>query len=88
MDRKNKKKVIKKHGTHDGDTGSSQVQVAILTHRINELSDHLKSHKKDHEARRGLLGLVTKRRKHLDYLKYRQPEAYKEVTSSLSLKTK
>jgi small subunit ribosomal protein S15 len=86
MQRTQKKKVIKKFKTHDNDTGSSQVQIAILTERINYLTNHLKEHKNDKDARRGLLGLVGKRRKHLAYLKYHKPEAYAELTESLKLK--
>ena len=65
MKRDQKKKILKKHGAHEKDTGSSQVQVAILTERINELSKHLETHPKDDHSRRGLLGLVGKRRTHL-----------------------
>jgi small subunit ribosomal protein S15 len=59
---------IEKHRQHETDTGSSQVQVAVLTERINYLTDHFRAHKKDHHSRRGLLKMVGKRRRHLDYL--------------------
>lgn len=84
--RKDKKKVMTKFATHDSDTGSSNVQVAILTERINHLTDHLKKHNKDTDARRGLLGLVSKRRKHLAYLKYHKPEDYTKLAEELGLK--
>jgi small subunit ribosomal protein S15 len=86
MKRDEKKKVIKDHGKHGDDTGSSQVQVAILTHRINSLSEHLKDHPNDKHSRRGLIGLVGKRRKHLMYLKMNEPEVYTEVLQSLQLR--
>ena len=75
-----------KYGTHSNDTGSSVVQVAILTQRIIELSDHLKNHPKDKDSRRGLLGLVAKRRRHLNYLKLNDNEAYTKLTEELTLK--
>ncbi len=81
-----KKKIIKKFKTHDSDTGSSNVQIAILTERINQLTEHLKGHPKDKDARRGLLGLVSKRRRHLAYLKYHKPEEYAQLTDDLKLK--
>ena len=86
MNRDDKKKVMTKFGTHKGDTGSAQVQVAILTHRINHLTEHLKTHKKDNHSRKGLLKLVGKRRKHLQYLKSKKPEAYQSVVEDLSLR--
>jgi len=64
-----KTNVINEYKTHEGDTGSPEVQIAVLTHRINELNDHLKMHKKDHHSRRGLLKMVGKRRNLLNYLK-------------------
>jgi small subunit ribosomal protein S15 len=63
-----KKGILKTHGRHEADTGSSEVQVAILTKRIEELTDHLRTHRKDHGSRRGLIGLVSKRKKLLKYL--------------------
>ena len=86
MKRDKKKKLIDKYGVHKGDTGSSKVQVAILTERINELTSHLETHPKDDHSRRGLLGLVGKRRKHLKYLQLHQPEVYDEVLKNLKLR--
>jgi small subunit ribosomal protein S15 len=86
MNRETKKTIIKKFKTHKSDTGSARVQIAILTERISYLSSHLEQHKKDVESRRGLLGLVAKRRKLLNYLKFKSPEEYTELTQSLSLK--
>ena len=87
MKRAQKKKVIKKHSTHDSDTGSPQVQIAILTEKIKSLTDHLKTHKKDNSSRRGLLGMVGQRRKLLNYLKTSDPEAYEKLVSKLKIRT-
>lgn len=81
-----KKKVIASYAKHDKDTGSAQVQIAILTKRINELTDHLKEHKKDNHSRRGLLLMVGKRRKLLNYLKNSKPEVYDDVIKGLELR--
>ena len=81
-----KKKIITKFAKHKKDTGSAQVQIAILTERINELTGHLKSHKKDNHSRRGLLLMVGKRRKLLNYIKNSKPELYEEVIKSLKLR--
>jgi len=81
-----KKKIITKHATHKGDTGSPQVQIAILTERINQLTEHLKKHKKDNHSRRGLLMMVAKRRKLLAYLKNRDEAAYQKIVKSLKLR--
>lgn len=86
MKRDDKKKVITQFAKHQKDTGSAQVQIAILTARINELTEHLKQHKKDNHSRRGLLLMVGKRRKLLNYLKNSQPEKYTEVIASLELR--
>jgi len=86
MKRDKKKKLMGKYGSHDGDTGSSQVQVAILTERINELSKHLEAHSKDDHSRRGLLGLVGKRRKHLNYLRLHQKDEYDRLLKELKLR--
>lgn len=83
---KDKKTVIDGYATHDKDTGSAQVQVAILTNRINSLQSHLKDHPKDTHSRKGLLGMVGKRRKHLDYLKGKKPEAYEKLIADLGLR--
>ena len=71
---------------HDKDTGSADVQITLLTHRINQLTDHLKSHLKDHSSRRGLLMMVARRRKLLDYLKRTAAERYKGILDKLSLR--
>ena len=71
---------------HDKDTGSADVQVALLTQRINQLTEHLKSHAKDHSSRRGLLQMVARRRKLLDYLKRTSSDRYKSVLEKLSLR--
>lgn len=81
-----KKKVISDYAKHDKDTGSAQVQIAILTKRINELTNHLKEHKKDNHSRRGLLLMVGKRRKLINYLKNSKPEVYAEVIKGLELR--
>ncbi len=86
MKRNTKKKIIKKFESHKTDTGSARVQIAILTERISSLSSHLESHKHDVESRRGLLGLVAKRRKLLGYLKLNKPTEYQELTQQLTLK--
>ena len=69
LSKQKKSRIIKKYQTHEGDTGSSEVQIAILTTEINELADHLKAHHKDHSSRRGLLRKVGERRRLLRYLK-------------------
>jgi len=81
-----KTKIIKEHGIHDKDTGSSDVQVAILTRRIEELASHLKDHKKDLHSRRGLLSMVANRQKHLKYLAKNSPKRYSEILKKLELK--
>lgn len=86
MKAKSKKKIITKHAKHPKDTGSSQVQVAILTERINELSAHLVTHPKDDHSRRGLLGLVGKRRKHLQYLRIHEKDGYEALIKKLKLR--
>lgn len=81
-----KAEIIKEFGKNATDTGSPEVQVAILTARINNLQIHFKSHKKDHHSRRGLLSLVNSRRKHLDYLKNKDYERYKKLIGQLGLR--
>ncbi len=81
-----KKTVIQKFKTHDKDTGSSHVQIAVLTERINTLGDHFKGHIKDHHSRRGLLKLVSQRRKLLDYLKREDQKAYQKLITDLDLR--
>jgi small subunit ribosomal protein S15 len=77
---------IEKHRQHGTDTGSSQVQIAVLTERINFLTDHFREHKKDHHSRRGLLKMVGKRRRHLDYLKRTNVEGYRKIIADLGLR--
>ncbi len=81
-----KEKVVGDYKTHDSDTGSSQVQVALLTQRINELMAHFKEHKKDNHSRRGLLKMVSRRRKLLDYLKRTDINEYHEIIKKLGLR--
>ena len=81
-----KQEVIEKYRLHDKDTGSPEVQVALLSERINHLTGHLKSHKKDHHSRRGLLRMVNQRRKLLDYLKRNDLARYQELISRLGLR--
>jgi len=81
-----KTKVMTEYATHEGDTGSPEVQVAVLTHRINELNDHLKTHKKDHHSRRGLLKMVGKRRNLLGYLKNKDLQRYRDLIAKLGLR--
>lgn len=80
-----KHQVIKKYATSTSDTGSPQVQVALLTNQINKLADHLKGHKKDVHSRRGLLKIVSKRRRLLNYLFKINPTGYQKVVSELSI---
>jgi small subunit ribosomal protein S15 len=84
--RSTKKTLITKHRTHTKDTGSPQVQIAILTKEIKLLTEHLQEHKKDHSARRGLLGKVAQRRKLLMYLRMNKPEEYQKVLEAHDLK--
>ena len=81
-----KQELIEKFGRSDGDTGSAEVQIALLTERINELTEHLRSHRKDHHSRRGLLMLVGKRRRLLRYLERADLDRYRQVVSDLGLR--
>ncbi len=81
-----KQSVIETHRVHDKDTGSPEVQVALLTERINELSDHFKTHAKDHHSRRGLLRIVSQRRRLLEYLRRNNPVRYQELIQRLGLR--
>ena len=78
--------IIEEYRLHDTDTGSPEVQVALLTNRINELTEHFKEHKKDHHSRRGLLKLVGRRRRLLQYLKQQDVERYRRTIQSLGLR--
>jgi len=86
MKRAQKKTIIEGYAVHPKDTGSPQVQVAVLTERINMLSKHLEDHPKDNHSRRGLLMMVGKRRKHLNYLKLNQKDKYEELIGKLELR--
>ncbi|RKD34483.1 30S ribosomal protein S15 [Thermohalobacter berrensis] len=81
-----KQRIIEEYKVHDGDTGSPEVQVALLTHKINNLNEHLKKHKKDHHSRRGLLKMVGKRRGLLNYLKRKDINRYRELIKRLGLR--
>jgi small subunit ribosomal protein S15 len=81
-----KKKLIDKFKLHEGDTGSPEVQVGLLTHRISYLTEHLKMHKKDHHSRRGLLMLVGRRRRLLNYVKNKDVNRYRTIIEALGLK--
>ncbi len=81
-----KKQVVATYRVHKTDTGSPEVQVAILSQRIMQLQDHFKTHRKDHHSRRGLLSMVARRRRLLKYLKSRNPERYKNLISSLGIR--
>jgi len=81
-----KQDIIEKYRIHDTDTGSPEVQVALLTERINELTEHFKIHKQDHHGRRGLLKLVGRRRRLLDYMKRKDVERYRQAIQRLGLR--
>jgi small subunit ribosomal protein S15 len=81
-----KRQTIEQFRLREGDTGSSEVQVALLTQRINDLSEHFKAHGKDHHSRRGLLALVSQRRRLLDYLRRSGPERYQALIDRLGLR--
>ena len=81
-----KQTVITDHRKHETDTGSPEVQIALLTARINELSEHFKTHKKDHHSRRGLLRIVSQRRRLLDYLRRKDVNRYRDVIGRLGLR--
>ncbi len=86
MDKQVKAEIIAKFATHEGDTGSPEVQIALLTWRINHLTEHLKTHKKDHHSRRGLLQMVGSRRSQLNYLKEIDIERYRALVAKLELR--
>lgn len=81
-----KQEIISKHGRSEGDTGSAEVQVALLTARITNLSDHFKTNKQDHHSRQGLLKMVSSRRKMLDYLKKTDITRYRDLIAELGLR--
>ena len=84
--KKKKTEIVKKFARKDGDTGSPEVQIALLTRQIQELADHLKTHRKDKHSRRGLLQMVANRQKHMRYLKKKDEKKYKETVKKLGLK--
>jgi len=84
--RERKVSIIGQYQTHGTDTGSPEVQIALLSERIGQLTEHFKTHKKDHASRRGLLMLVSKRRRLLDYLKKYDSERYKDVIQKLGIR--
>ena len=81
-----KQQIIKEYATHEGDTGSPEVQVAVLTRRISDLTEHLKSHKHDHHTRRGLMAMVGRRRRMLGYLQKVDIERYRALIERLGLR--
>jgi small subunit ribosomal protein S15 len=86
LSKKEKEQIIEDYARHEGDTGSPEVQVAMLTTRITQLTEHLKVHKHDEHSRRGLLKLVGLRRRHLKYLSRKDPEAYRDLIKRLGLR--
>ena len=81
-----KRKIVQDHRRHEADTGSAEVQIALLTARINHLTEHLKTHTKDHASRRGLLMMVGKRSGLLKYLSHTAPQRYRQIVSNLGLR--
>ncbi len=86
LDKKEKQEIIEKFKLHENDTGSPEVQIAILTEKIKKLYEHLKEHKKDHSSRRGLLKMVGRRRKLLNYIKEKDYEKYLQLLENLNLR--
>ncbi|TQI67570.1 30S ribosomal protein S15 [Clostridium sp. KNHs216] len=86
MLKEEKTAIIKEYATHEGDTGSAEVQIAVLTKRINDLTEHLKSHQKDHHSRRGLLKMVGSRRSLLNYLQKVDIERYRSIIAKLGIR--
>lgn len=86
LPREQKLEIIQEHQTHEGDTGSPEIQIALLTHRINMLTDHLRTHKKDHHSRRGLLKMVGRRRRLLRYLEATSVSRYRDIIKKLGLR--
>ncbi len=86
MTQEKKQEIIKEYAIHEGDTGSAQVQVAVLTYRINELTEHLKVHKKDHHSRRGLLKMVGHRRNLLAYIYKNDVQEYRDLIAKLGIR--
>jgi len=86
MTNEQKLELIKKYGANEKDSGKTEVQISLLTHRINELTSHFEEHKKDHHSRRGLLMMVGKRRRLLDYLKRKDIERYRTIIKELNIR--
>jgi small subunit ribosomal protein S15 len=86
LDKDKKQEVIRKYQVHENDSGSPEVQIALLTERINQLTGHFQVHKKDYHSRRGLLKLVGQRRRLLDYLKSRKADKYRQIVKELGLR--
>ncbi|CAI2717919.1 30S ribosomal protein S15 [Nitrospina watsonii] len=86
LTKESKQSIIEKYKVTDQDTGSSEVQIALLTERLNYLNDHFKSHGKDHHSRRGLIRIVNRRRKLLDYLKREDLERYQKIIEDLGIR--
>ncbi len=86
LSKEEKEKVMQNYKVHDKDTGSSAVQISLLTKRVNDLTGHFKVHKKDHHSRYGLLKLVSQRRRFLDYLKRQDPNKYSKLIKELGLR--
>jgi small subunit ribosomal protein S15 len=87
LSKQEKTGIIKEHARHEGDTGSPEVQIAILSKRISGLTEHLKTSKKDHHSRRGLLKMVGQRRRMLNYLKNEEIERYRSIVEKLGLRS-
>jgi small subunit ribosomal protein S15 len=88
LEKENKEQIIEEYQRHEGDTGSAEVQIAILTKRITELTDHLRTHKHDESSRRGLLKLVGRRRRLLSYLRRKDYQSYLALTEKLKIRKK
>ena len=86
LTKEEKLEIVDKHGKHESDTGSAEVQIAMLTKRINDLTEHLRTHPKDHYSRRGLLKLVGRRRRFLNYLQKHNLEGYRALIKELGLR--
>ncbi|CAD74443.1 MAG: 30S ribosomal protein S15 [Rhodopirellula sp. JB055] len=86
ISKERKEEVISEHGAAAGDTGSPEVQIAILTERINGLTEHMRTHRKDYASRRGLLGLVSRRRRLLDYVRGQDPQRYLDIIGKLGIR--
>jgi len=86
ISKERKSAVIDEHAKESGDTGSPEVQIAILTERINGLTEHMRTHRKDYASRRGLLGLVSRRRRLLDYVRSEDPQRYLDIIGKLGIR--